>query len=112
VRATMGSVFAVPVAKTDAAGFLQWRKGFPGLVVGTHLKGAVDYRTIDYAGRPVLLLMGNEQQGLPDQLAAACDRLLRIPQAGRADSLNLAVATGVALYEIRRKALTLNGGPA
>lgn len=112
VRATMGSVFAVPVAKTDAAGFLQWRKGFPGLVVGTHLKGAVDYRTIDYAGRPVLLLMGNEQQGLPDQLAAACDRLLRIPQAGRADSLNLAVATGVALYEIRRKALTLNGGLA
>ena len=66
VRATMGSVFAVPVAKTDAAGFLQWRKGFPGLVVGTHLKGAVDYRSIDYGARPVLLLMGNEQQGLPD----------------------------------------------
>jgi TrmH family RNA methyltransferase len=56
--------------------------------------------------------MGNEQQGLPDELAAACDRLLRIPQAGRADSLNLAVATGVALYEIRRKALTLDGRPA
>ncbi|HHZ08986.1 MAG TPA: RNA methyltransferase [Rhizobiales bacterium] len=112
VRATMGSVFAVPLAKTDAASFLQWRKGFPGLVVGTHLKGAVDYRTIDYSGRPVLLLMGNEQQGLPDELAAACDRLLRIPQAGRADSLNLAVATAVALYEIRRKALKLDGSPA
>lgn len=111
VRATMGSVFAVPVAKTDAAGFLQWRKGFPGLVVGTHLKGAVDYRTIDYGARPVLLMMGNEQQGLPDELAAACDRL-RIPQAGRADSLNLAVATGVVLYEIRRKALRLDGGTA
>lgn len=110
VRATMGSVFAVPVAKTDAAGFLQWRRGFPGLVVGTHLKGAVDYRTIDYGGRPVLLMMGNEQQGLPEELADACDRLLRIPQAGRADSLNLAVATGVALYEIRRKALKLDGG--
>ncbi len=113
VRATMGSIFAVPVAKTDAATFLQWRKGFPGLVVGTHLKGAVDYRTVDYAGRPVLLLMGNEQQGLPEELAGACDRLLRIPQAGRADSLNLAVATGVALFEIRRKALRLEpGSPA
>jgi TrmH family RNA methyltransferase len=110
VRATMGSVFAVPVARTDVASFLQWRRGFPGLVVGTHLKGAADYRTIDYGGRPVLLLMGNEQQGLPDELAAACDRLLRIPQAGRADSLNLAVATGVALYEIRRKALRLDEG--
>jgi TrmH family RNA methyltransferase len=107
VRATMGSVFAVPVARATVQEFLAWLKGFAGLVAGTHLKGAVDYRTVDYAGRPVLLLMGNEQQGLPDDLAAACDRLLRIPQAGRADSLNLAVATGVMLYEVRRAALQL-----
>jgi TrmH family RNA methyltransferase len=107
VRATMGSVFAVPVARATQDAFLSWRKGFPGLVVGTHLKGAVDYRSVDFSNRPVLLLMGNEQQGLPDDLAASCDRLLRIPQAGRADSLNLAVATGVMLFEIRRGALTL-----
>ena len=107
VRATMGSVFAVPVARATQDAFLSWRKGFPGLVVGTHLKGAVDYRSVDFSNRPVLLLMGNEQQGLPDDLAASCDRLLRIPQAGRADSLNLAVATGAMLFEIRRGALTL-----
>ena len=105
VRATMGSVFAVPVAKASEADFLAWRKGFSGLLVGTHLKGAVDYRTVDYAGKPVVLLMGNEQQGLPETLAAACDRLVLIPQAGRADSLNLAVATGVMLFEARRHAL-------
>ncbi len=110
VRATMGSVFAVPVAKASAETFLAWRASFPGLVVGTHLKGAVDYRSVDFSGRPALLLMGNEQQGLPDELAGACDRLLRIPQAGRADSLNLAVATGVMLFEIRRGALKLEGG--
>jgi TrmH family RNA methyltransferase len=107
VRATMGSVFAVPVARATTEAFLAWRRGFPGLVAGTHLKGAVDYRSVDFSGRPVLLLMGNEQQGLPDSLAESCDRLLRIPQAGRADSLNLAVATGVMLFEIRRGALTL-----
>jgi TrmH family RNA methyltransferase len=107
VRATMGSVFAVPVARASAPEFLAWRKNFPGLVAGTHLKGAVDYRSVDYASRPVLLVMGNEQQGLPDELAAACEKLLRIPQAGRADSLNLAVATGVMLYEVRRAALKL-----
>lgn len=107
VRATMGSIFAVPVAKATPEAFLAWRKGFPGLVAGTHLKGAVDYRSVDFSGRPVLLLMGNEQQGLPDDLAASCDRLLRIPQEGRADSLNLAVATGVMLFEIRRGALKL-----
>ena len=107
VRATMGSIFAVPVARASADAFLAWRKGFAGLVAGTHLKGAVDYRSVEYAGKPVLLMMGNEQQGLPDTLADACDRLVRIPQAGRADSLNLAVATGVMLYEIRRKVLRL-----
>lgn len=112
VRATMGSIFAVPVARATQEQFLAWRKGFAGLVAGTHLKGAVDYRSVDFSGKPVLLLMGNEQQGLPDELAASCDRLLRIPQAGRADSLNLAVATGVMLYEIRRGALTLENRPS
>jgi TrmH family RNA methyltransferase len=107
VRATMGSIFAVPVAKASEPDFLSWRKGFAGLVAGTHLKGAVDYRTVPYAGKPVVLVMGNEQQGLPDSLAAACDRLVLIPQAGRADSLNLAVATGVMLFEIRRDALKI-----
>ncbi|MEP9386711.1 RNA methyltransferase [Mesorhizobium sp. KR9-304] len=109
VRATMGSIFAVPVAKASQEAFLAWRKGFSGLVAGTHLKGAVDYRTVDFGAQPVLLVMGNEQQGLTDELAAGCDRLLRIPQAGRADSLNLAVATGVMLFEIRRAALKLDG---
>jgi len=108
VRATMGSVFAVPVAKASEQEFLAWRKSFSGLLVGTHLKGAVDYRTVPYKGRPVVLLMGNEQQGLPETLASACDKLVLIPQAGRADSLNLAVATGVMLFEIRRDALKVS----
>ncbi|WP_309082561.1 RNA methyltransferase [Chelativorans sp.] len=105
VRATMGSLFSVPLARAEEEAFLAWRKDFAGLVVGTHLKGAVDFRKLDYSSGPVLLLMGNEQQGLADRLAQSCDRLVRIPQAGRADSLNLAVATGVMLYEIRRAAL-------
>ncbi len=107
VRATMGSIFAVPVARATPDAFLAWRKSFTGIIAGTHLKGAVDYRSVDYARKPVVLLMGNEQQGLPDALADTCDVLVRIPQAGRADSLNLAVATGVMLFEIRRPALKL-----
>ena len=111
VRATMGSIFAVPVVKASQEAFLVWRKGFPGLVAGTHLKGAVDYRAAAFGDGPVLLLMGNEQQGLPDVLAQSCDRLLKIPQAGRADSLNLAVATGIMLYEVRRSALPFTDRP-
>jgi TrmH family RNA methyltransferase len=107
VRATMGSVFAIPLFSAREDEFLRFRSAFDGLVVGTHLKGAVDYRSVDFKGVPVLLIMGNEQQGLTEQLAQSCDRLLRIPQEGRADSLNLAVATGVTLFEIRRHALKL-----
>ena len=55
----------------------------------------------------LLLLMGNEQQGLPDSLAAACDHLCLIPMAGQADSLNLAVSTGIMAFEIRRAALAM-----
>ncbi|HET7411027.1 MAG TPA: RNA methyltransferase [Pararhizobium sp.] len=107
VRATMGSVFAVPIARAGAEAFLAWRKTVDARLVGTHLEGATDYRKIDYRGRPVILLMGNEQAGLPENLAAACDELALIPQAGRADSLNLAVATGVMIFEARRHLLKL-----
>lgn len=109
VRASMGSIFAVPLAKAGVEAFVEWRKTAGGLFVGTHLKGDVDYREVDYEPGPVVLLMGNEQQGLPDDLAQACDKLVMIPQAGRADSLNLSVATGVMLFEVRRKALKVSG---
>ncbi|WPE18868.1 RNA methyltransferase [Shinella zoogloeoides] len=107
VRATMGSVFALPLVKASPADFLAWKKGAGVSVVATHLAGAVDYRTIDYRKKPVLLLMGNEQAGLPDALASEADALARIPQAGLADSLNLAIATGIMLFEARRHLLTL-----
>lgn len=107
VRATMGSVFALPLVKASPADFLAWKKGAGVSVVATHLAGAVDYRTIDYGKKPVVLLMGNEQAGLPDALAREADALARIPQAGLADSLNLAIATGIMLFEARRHLLTL-----
>jgi TrmH family RNA methyltransferase len=107
VRATMGSIFAMPVIRCSAEEFLNWQKGAGVSVVATHLAGAVDYRTADYTRKPVVLLMGNEQSGLPDSLARAADRTVKIPQQGRADSLNLAVATAVMLFEARRHLLTL-----
>lgn len=107
VRATMGSVFAVPVTRASVDEFLQWKKQSGVNLVATHLAGSVDYRTITYKGKPVVLMMGNEQSGLPEELASRADRLARIPQQGRADSLNLAVATAVMLFEARRHLLDL-----
>lgn len=97
VRATMGSIFAVPIYKAGIPQFLAWRETWPGAVVGTLLTATVDHRQADYR-RPTLILMGNEQQGLTPELAAACDVNVKIPMRGRADSLNLSVATGIMIY--------------
>ena len=97
VRATMGSVFAVNIAKAAVDEFIAWRKTWPGSVVGTLLTATEDFRAADYRD-PALILMGNEQAGLPPELAAICDVNVKIPMRGRADSLNLAVATGVMIY--------------
>lgn len=107
VRATMGSVFAVPLARATIEELFAWQKRSGAQVVATHLAGAVDYRTVNYEKKPTVLLMGNEQSGLPEALAKSADRLVRIPQQGRADSLNLAVATAVMLFEARRHFLKL-----
>jgi TrmH family RNA methyltransferase len=97
VRATMGSIFAVPLVRASEAEFAAWRNGWPGSVVGTLLSATVDHRQAAYA-RPALILMGNEQQGLPPDMAALCDVNVKIPMRGRADSLNLSVATGIMIY--------------
>ncbi len=99
VRATMGSVFATPLYRATAAQFVAWRVRWPGSVVGTLLSAASDYRAADYRS-PSLLLMGPEQAGLSAELAAICDLNVKIPMRGRADSLNLAVATGIMIYAV------------
>jgi TrmH family RNA methyltransferase len=99
VRATMGSIFAVRIARASLAEFLAWRRGWPGSVVGALLGATTDFRQAPYAA-PTLLAMGNEQAGLTPELAAACDVTVMIPMRGRADSLNLAVATGVMIYAV------------
>ena len=97
VRATMGSIFAVPLARAGEAQFAAWLGGWPGSVVGTLLSATATHSQAAYA-RPALILMGNEQQGLTPEMAALCDVNVKIPMRGRADSLNLAVATGVMIY--------------
>ncbi|WP_333585964.1 TrmH family RNA methyltransferase [Phenylobacterium sp.] len=97
VRATMGSIFAVPLVKASEAEFAAWRGAWPGSVVGTLLTAQTDHRSAAYVA-PTLVLMGNEQQGLPPAMAALCDVNVKIPMRGRADSLNLSVATGIMIY--------------
>jgi TrmH family RNA methyltransferase len=103
VRATMGSVFALPIARATREEFLAWRRAWPGSVVGTLLTATVDYREAPYRS-PTLILMGTEQSGLTPQIADACDVNVKIPMRGRADSLNLSVATGIMIYAVTDRA--------
>lgn len=99
VRASMGAYFTVPTVVCSTEAFLAWK-----LQHGTTLIGAaLDVRGVDYRGAeypaPALLLLGNEAQGLPEELKAACDMLVMMPMRGRADSLNVAMAGVLMLYE-------------
>jgi TrmH family RNA methyltransferase len=99
VRASMGSVFTQPMLRVKAGDLVSWARRNGVKLAGTSPGAETDYQAADYL-RPLVLLMGSERQGLPEELQRACDWLVRLPMAGKVDSLNLAVATGVMLYEI------------
>ena len=106
VRATMGSIFNVPLVRMTLEECLPWVARWAGDIVGTQLDATEDFRARGYRA-PTLLLMGSEGPGLTPDLSAVCTRLVKIPMAGRLDSLNLAVATGLMLYEIAKDRLRL-----
>ena len=99
VRASMGALFTVPVARARWDEFREWLRSGSGQLVGLSLDTDTDYRGAAFAA-PVFLLTGNEAQGMPDAMASECDLLVKIPMLGKADSLNAAVATAVMAYEM------------
>ncbi len=99
VRASMGAFFTVPTFAAGTEAFLAWKAQHGARLVGAALDPrAGDYR-LDSYGAPALLLVGNEAQGLPDALKAACDSLVVMPMRGRADSLNVAMAGTLLMYQ-------------
>ena len=100
VRASMGAVFTQAVATARWDEFLPWLRSGPGQLVGTSLRADKDYLEARYE-TPCFLLIGNEQQGLPAEYEAECDSLVKIPMAGRADSLNAAVAAAVMAFQVK-----------
>ena len=100
VRASMGALFTQDIATARWEEFRPWLRGGHGQLVGTSLKATHDYLEAEYR-EPCFLLIGNEQQGLPADYEAECDLLVKIPMAGRADSLNAAMATAVMAFAIK-----------
>jgi len=102
VRASVGAIFSQRLVRASVAEFADWKREQCIAVAGTSPAAAVDYRTVAYQP-PVVLLMGSERSGLPRPLQALCDVMVHIPMRGRSDSLNLAVATSLMLYEVFRQ---------
>jgi len=100
VRASMGALFTQEIAAARWPDFVAWLRSGEGQLVGTSLKASQDYLDADYR-QPCFVLIGNEQQGLPADYEAECDLLVKIPMAGRADSLNAAMAAAVMAFAIR-----------
>ena len=100
VRASMGAIFTQQVAGARWPEFITWLRSGQGQLVGTSLKASHDYLKAEYR-KPCFLLIGNEQQGLPPHYGAECDLLVKIPMAGRADSLNAAIAAAVMAFQVR-----------
>jgi TrmH family RNA methyltransferase len=99
LRASMGAVFAQRLVRATFADLVAWARRQRCALIGTSDDAPADLRAFPFP-RPLALLMGSEREGLSPAEQAACDAMVSIPMAGRSDSLNLAVATGVALYEI------------
>ncbi len=100
VRASMGALFTQQIAAARWSEFVEWLRSGDGQLVGTSLKASADYLDAEYR-QPCFLLIGNEQQGLPADYEAECDLLVKIPMAGRADSLNAAVAAAVMAFAVK-----------
>jgi RNA methyltransferase, TrmH family len=100
VRASTGSIFHVPVFVGEEDHFVALAKSWPGAVVGTAMTAPHNYRSTSYA-MPTLLVMGTEQSGLSERVAAACTVSVSIPMYGRAESLNVATAAALMLYAVR-----------
>ena len=79
--------------------FRMWKENCKVSVIGTSGAANSDYHETGYPD-PIVILMGSERQGLLEHHIALCDQMVRIPMAGKSDSLNLASATAVVLYEV------------
>jgi TrmH family RNA methyltransferase len=98
MRASMGALFSQCLARASLNEFQDWLQTQHLPVIGTSDKASINYHGFAYPD-PLLLLMGSERQGLQPEALRLCQAVVRIPMQGRSDSLNLAVATALVLYE-------------
>jgi len=103
IRSTMGALFHVPVLEADLGELLPKAAERGIAIVGTSLQSARSCYEYDFSGRSVWLVLGNEGSGMSPQVSALADTNVIIPMSGRAESLNVAMAATVLLFEAQRQ---------
>jgi RNA methyltransferase, TrmH family len=100
VRASAGALFRLPVVEAGVAELWDWLDRHDFVVLGADAGGDPLGRT--HAAGRTALVVGNEGSGLGDEVRARCHRLVAVPMAGDTESLNVAVAAGILLYDLTR----------
>ena len=103
IRATMGSLYRVPFYVTDSLEETLSELKKQGVsLYAAHLKGTKSYDQPDYMN-PCGFLIGNEGNGLTEEIAQCADEYIRIPMEGKVESLNAAIAATLLMYEVNRQ---------
>ncbi len=103
IRSTMGSIFRIPFVYTeDLSGAIAQVKRSGIRTYAAHLKGEAPYEASDYT-ESAAFLIGNEGNGLSDEIANLADTYIKIPMLGQVESLNASVAASVLMYEAARQ---------
>jgi TrmH family RNA methyltransferase len=102
VRASLGTVFTMPLGVASTGSVLAWLRDRGLRVVAARVEGSVPYSEADLRG-PVALVLGSEATGLTEAWSGADVTAVRLPMRGRADSLNVAAAAAILFYEARRQ---------
>ena len=103
IRSTMGSIYRVPfVVADDFVATIQKLKQRGVSLYAAHLRGERQYDAFDYTGATGFMI-GNEGNGLSDEIAGLADSYIRIPMEGQVESLNAAISASLLMYECNRQ---------
>ncbi len=103
IRSTMGAIYRMPfIYVGDFKAALDQIKKNRIFVYAAHLEASRAYDEIDYPGKCAVLI-GNEANGLSDEIAGMSDQYIKIPMAGNVESLNAAIAAAILMYEVNRQ---------
>jgi TrmH family RNA methyltransferase len=98
LRPSMGAAFAIEMIRCRVPELERWAGRSGARIIGATAQTRADYRDRSYRG-PTVLMLGHERSGLSDEQRALCHQLVRIPMRGGVDSLNIAAAAAVLLYQ-------------